>query len=174
MKRALFIIVAAWLFTVSMARAQTPRAADPSSAAVMARFDRRIVKEFREAWRRAGNGTTAVEAVILLVRDAAGNCKVISIPATNENRQMTFQWQPGTIAIIHTHPNRNDPGPSPADVQIADRFHVPMFTLTIKGMYLYDPATKAVSRVQPGIDWMEEAKWARYAPMLARQLATHQ
>jgi hypothetical protein len=46
-----------------------------------------------------------------------------------------------------------------------------MFTLTVKGMFLYDPATKAVSRVQPGIDWMDEAKWtrdapARYAPTL--------
>ena len=39
-------------------------------------------------------------------------------------------------------------------------------------MFLYDPATNVVSRVQPGVDWMDEAKWtrdalARYAPTLA-------
>ena len=58
--------------------------------------------------------------------------------------------------------------------EIAERFHVPMFTLTIKGMFLYDPATKVIRMVQPGIDWMDAAKWTRYAPVMAAQPAGRQ
>ncbi len=130
-----------------------------------------IVKVFRAAWQRAGGGTIQVEAVVLIVRNADGSCRTILPHSTNEYRRLTFQWQPGTIAILHTHPNHNDPKPSPADMEIADRFRVPMFTLTISGMFLYDPMTKVISRVQAGVDWLEQAKWARYAPVMAWQLA---
>jgi hypothetical protein len=139
----------------------------------MAQFDPPIVKAFADAWQRAAGGTIAVEAVVLIVRNADGTCKAVSPQATNEYRRLTFQWQPGTVAILHTHPNSNSPKPSPTDMELADRFRVPMFTLTLKGMFLYDPTTRAISRVQPGVDWMEASKWTRYAPVMAQQLAAH-
>jgi len=175
MKRVLFMTMAALLFTTSVGGAQTLHDADQTSAAaVMSRFDRGIVKAFREAWQRAAIGTLAIEAVVLILRNADGSCKATLPQPTNENRRLTFHWQPGTIAVVHTHPNSNSPRPSPADIEIAERFHVPMFTLTIKGMFLYDPATKVISMVQPGIDWMDEAKWTRYAPVMAAQPAGRQ
>ena len=175
MKRVLCIMIAL-LLMASATRAQALRdSADQSSAAaVMAQFDREIVKAFREAWQRAAIGTIAIEAVVLILRNADGSCKATLPQPTNENRRLTFYWQPGTIAVVHTHPNSNSPRPSPADIEIAERFHVPMFTLTIKGMFLYDPATKVISMVQPGIDWMDAAKWTRYAPVMAAQPAGRQ
>lgn len=177
MKRAPFLILVALLCLASATRAQTQsgvtaHAEAASAATVLSSFDAGILKAFREAWQRAAAGTLEVEAVVLIVRNADGSCKAVSPLSTNQYRRLTFQWQPGTVAIVHTHPNSNNPKPSPADMELAERFRVPMFTLTIKGMFLYDPATKAVSRVQAGVDWLESAKWARYAPVMARQLAT--
>jgi hypothetical protein len=45
------------------------------------------------------------------------------------------------IAVVHTHPNMANPEPRGPDLLIADEFQVPMFTITLAGMYLYDPAT---------------------------------
>jgi hypothetical protein len=169
-------MLAALLCGASAARAQTrgdvAASADAvSAAAVISQFDARIVKTFAETWQRAGGGTRKVEAAVLIVRSADGSCKAVATEATNEYRRLTFRWQPGTIAIVHTHPNGDDPKPSLTDVALAERFRVPIFTLTLKGMFLYDPATRAVSRVQQGIDWMDYSRWSRDAPVMARRLA---
>jgi len=133
-----------------------------STADVMSRFDREMVKAFRAAWRNAGNGLTAVEAVILIIRKADGSCKAVLPDPKGQHYRFTFRLQPGTIAVVHTHPNDSDPRPATADIEIAERFQVPMFTLTIRGMFLYDPTTKVTSRVQGGKDWLISSKWARY------------
>ena len=187
MNRARFLILIALLCTASATHAQTQSnatasanaasangsapAARTSVAAVLSSFDNDIVKAFREAWQRAAAGNLPVEAVVLVVRNADGSCKAVSPRGTNEYRHLTFQWQPGTVAIVHTHPNSNNPKPSATDIELADRFRVPMFTLTISGMFLYDPTTKAISRVQAGVDWLEQSRWTRYAPMMAQQMA---
>lgn len=143
----------------------------PGGATLLLLFDRDIVKGLNEAWQRASAGTTLLEAVVLIVRSADGSCNAILPAPTNESRRFTFRWQPGTVAILHTHPNRSDPRPHAADVAIADRLRVPMFTLTVKGMFLYDPAKKTLSKVHDGVDWLDYSKWRRYAPPAAPQLA---
>ena len=110
MKRAHILMLAALLCGASAARAQTrgdvAASADAvSAAAVISQFDARIVKTFAEIWQRAGGGTRKVEAAVLIVRSADGSCKAVATEATNEYRRLTFRWQPGTIAIVHTHPN---------------------------------------------------------------------
>jgi hypothetical protein len=54
-----------------------------------------------------------------------------------------------------------DPKPNGQDLQLADKFGVPVFTLTQRGMYVYDPATKKVTRIQEGLDWLESSKWRK-------------
>jgi hypothetical protein len=186
MKRVLLMMGIASLFSASVAPAQTLRevaaapagahdakAASPASGAtVMSMFDRSIVKGFNEAWQRTAAGTALLEAVVLVVRNPDGSYKAVLPKTTREYRQFTFRWQPGTVAVVHTHPNHSDPKPQPADIEIAERFQVLMFTLTLRGMFLYDPATKVISKVQEGIDWLDYSKWKRYATATASQLAS--
>ncbi len=81
--------------------------------------------------------------------------------ATNENRQFTFSWHPATIAIVHTHPNASDPKPQDEDIAVADRHHVPIFTITSRGMYVYDPGTRKLSKVMSNLDWLEVSNWRK-------------
>src|SRR2546423_11473653 len=99
MKRVLCIMIAL-LLMASATRAQALRdSADQSSAAaVMAQFDREIVKAFREAWQRAAIGTIGIEAVVLILRNADGSCKATFPHPTTENPRLTFHWQPATLA----------------------------------------------------------------------------
>lgn len=167
----------AWFLSAEVTSAQTLRdeaaagaheakglSANPKTiaASVMSLFDKDVVKAFRAAWYHAGKGLKPVEAVVLIIRKADGSCKAVLLDPTRQHYRFTFRWQPGTIAIVHTHPNDSIPGPAVADIDIAERFQVPMFTLTVTGMFLYDPTTNVTSRVQNGIDWLVNSKWARY------------
>lgn len=126
---------------------------------VISKFDRNVIKEFSKAWQNSGNGTTEVESVILILRMVDGSYQARSQGTTNEHRSFTFRWHPGAVAIVHTHPNNASPKPQEADCQIADKYGVPIFTLTLKGMYVYDPLTKKTTRVREGLDWLEASSW---------------
>ena len=63
------------------------------------------------------------------------------------------------IAVVHTHPNGVDPKPAGHDLRLADRFGVPVFTITQRGMYVYDPELKKTSMVQDGLDWLDSSRW---------------
>ena len=177
MKRILLMMMMMGLFSVG-APTQTLRdvaatSGAPSSNAdisnspvsakvLMGQFSKDIVKAFRAAWYHAAKGSASVEAVVLIIRKADGSCVAVLPEPTRQHYQFSFNWMPGTIAVIHTHPNDYNPRPAEADIAIADRFRVPMFTLTSTGMFLYDPTTKITSRVQDGTDWLINSKWARY------------
>lgn len=126
---------------------------------VVSKFDRDIIKKFGEAWRYSGNGTTDSESVVLIFRMIDGRYTARNLGITNEHRSFTFRWHPGAIAIVHTHPNNSSPKPQLADCQIADKYGIPVFTLTLSGMFVYDPYTKQITRVQDGLNWLELSKW---------------
>jgi hypothetical protein len=98
-----------------------------SADRAIARFDGQVVQAFSTAWRRSGNGTASLEAVVLILRMADGSYVAREMGSTNEYKRFTFRWQPGAIAIIHTHPNRSDPKPCDDDIAIARKYNVPMF-----------------------------------------------
>jgi hypothetical protein len=128
---------------------------------VISKFDRNIIKEFNKAWQLCGNGMTASESVVLIFRMIDGRYTARSLAPTNENRSFTFKWHPGAIAIVHTHPNNASPKPQEADCKIADKYGVPIFTITRTGMYVYDPYTKKITIVQDGLNWLEPSSWLR-------------
>jgi len=128
---------------------------------VLSKFDDRVVDKFREAWRSSGNGTTTQERVLLILRMVDGSYSARSMGSTNEYKSFTFPWHPGAVAIVHTHPNSSSPKPQPADMQVADKLHVLMFTITSRGMYLYDPSTKMITKIQEGLDWLDASSWAK-------------
>jgi hypothetical protein len=128
---------------------------------VISKFDRDMVKEFSVAWQQSGNGTTDQESVVLILKTISGRYVARSLGPTNEHRSFTFAWHPGAVAIVHTHPNNASPKPQRADCKIADKYGVPIFTITIKGMYVYDPYTKKTTMILDGLKWLEVASWHR-------------
>jgi hypothetical protein len=132
---------------------------DRSSRFVISRFDRKMIGEFNHAWIRAGDGTAANESVVLILRMVGGGYGARSLGTTNQNRAFTFGWHPGTVAIVHTHPNGSDPRPQGEDISVADKYRVPVFTITSRGMFVYDPTTKTTSLVKPNLDWLDPSKW---------------
>jgi hypothetical protein len=128
---------------------------------VLSKFDDRVVDKFREAWRSCGNGTTTQERVLLILRMGDGSYSARSMGTTNEYKSFSFPWHPGAVAIVHTHPNISSPKPQSADMQVAEKFGVLMFTITSRGMYLYDPSTKGITKIQEGLDWLQTSSWEK-------------
>lgn len=117
-------------------------------------IDQAIVKEFGKAWRLSGDGTNGREGVVLIFRMADGSYTGKLQRFTNQHKKATFRWEPAAIAIVHTHPNSCDPKPAEQDKQVAEKYGIPNFTITLRGMYVYDPVTKKTSKVLDGLDWL--------------------
>lgn len=127
----------------------------------ISKFDNGIVKAFEKAWERSGNGSSPYEGVVLILRMADGSFSGRDMGATNEYRRFTFGWHPAAIAIVHTHPNGTDPKPCGEDLVAANKYGVPIFTITNRGMYVYDPGTRKTSKVMKDLDWLDQANWRK-------------
>jgi hypothetical protein len=132
---------------------------DRSAHFVISTFDRGMIDAFGLAWSVAGGGTGSAEGVVLILRMAGGGYSARSMGFSNEYKAFTFSWHPATIAIIHTHPNKSSAWPEGEDLNVADRYGVPVFTITNRGMYVYDPVTRRTSKVKDGLDWLDASKW---------------
>ena len=134
---------------------------------VLSTFDRSVVGKFREAWHRVGNGALPTESVVLILRMRDGSFDTFMPSPTNEYKRFTFAWRPATIAIVHTHPNSSTATPEGGDLDLADKYKVPIFTLTSRGMFVYDPATRKTTRVLDGVEWGDDAAWQQLHARLA-------
>ncbi len=118
-----------------------------------------VIKGFGEAWRQSGSGTSHVEGFLLILRDKDGGYVPKVMGRTNEYQRFTFAWQPDIVAIVHTHPNHIDPRPAYEDMRVADRCGVPIITITVRGMFIYDPHTKKTSKIKDGLGWLDRKNW---------------
>jgi hypothetical protein len=149
------------------AQAQTPKIAAASASRhfrvssnnTRTSIDRGLIEEFDEAWQLSGDGTSGREGVVLIFRMYDGSYQGKSQGLCNEYMKSTFRWNPAAIAIVHTHPNNCDPRPSANDRRVAEEYHVRIFTITLSGMYEYDPATKKTSKVLNGLAWLDLASY---------------
>ena len=130
-----------------------------SAPFVISTIDGPMIDVFARAWRGAGSGTVTSESVVLILRMAHGGYSARSMGFSNEYKSFTFPWHPGAVAIVHTHPNDSSPRPQKQDIGVADKYRVPIFTITIRGMYVYDPGTKTTSKVKNGLDWLNPSEW---------------
>lgn len=117
--------------------------------------DEGLLKEFEKAWRASGAGVNPYESVVLIFRQADGSFSGRSQGFSNEYHKFSFKWIFNALAIVHTHPDASDPKPGEQDKRVADKYCVPNFTITRRGMYVYDPATKKTSKVFNGLDWLK-------------------
>lgn len=129
------------------------------TAFIISKIDDAVAREFQEAWRASRNGSDGSEGLVLVYPTRDGSILARSQGKSQEQKHFTFSWAVNIIAVVHTHPNDVDPRPLEADLRLADRFGVPVFTITRRGMYVYDPDTKKISILQEGLDWLESAKW---------------
>jgi hypothetical protein len=144
--------------------AQTkPKSNNGQTAALVVKIDEAVVEEFKKAWRVSLAGAGEIEGVVLLYRKPDGTVIARSQGQTNQRRRFTINWNSEVIAIVHTHPNNCNAQPEGGDLEIADRLGIPVFTITNRGMYVYDPGTKKISKVQDGMDWLDAEKWNRGA-----------
>jgi len=147
---------------VEEARAHANRAVLPRGADfAISKFDKQMVEAFGKAWRRSGNGSLPLEGVVLILRMADGGYSGREMGSTNEHRRFSFRWHPATIAIVHTHPNASDPKPQDEDIVVANKYQVPVFTITSRGMYVYDPGTRKLGKVMSNLNWLDVSNWSK-------------
>jgi hypothetical protein len=125
----------------------------------LAKIDRAVVTQFRKAWASAGLGNKNIEVVILIRRNRDGSYRADMDNTDKRHRSAHFAWSPSIIAVFHTHPNRASEKPSVADRKLADRFRVPIYTLTSRGIWVYDPAIRKTSRIIDGVRWLSSQNW---------------
>jgi len=127
-----------------------------------------VIQEFVKAWRAAGLGEWNTERAILLFCKVDGSLVAEGQGSTNQFARLSVRWNPAAIAIVHTHRNQDDAEPSRPDKEVANKLGVPIFTITSRGMYVYDPEMKRVSKVQDGLDWRDPSKWSTdLSPVIA-------
>jgi hypothetical protein len=131
----------------------------PTGAVTRAESINRIANQFLRAWYSSAAGTNGREGVVLIFRKPDGSYTGELQPFTNEYVRATFAWNPAAVAIAHTHPNSSDPEPSRHDKKLADKFGVPIFTITQTGLYEYEPATKKTTKVMNGLDWANASNY---------------
>ena len=161
--------------SIDFADAKNPSAksnrirAEQSADCLLARINEGVIRHFGIAWHRSGGGSLDIEGLVLIFRNPDGSYRAEEKGRTNQFRQFTFKWDPDAIAIVHTHPNNRNPRPQEMDIRIADSRGVLMFTITRNGMFMYDPATKRITKVKDGLDWLEPSMWVQDSRLARNQ-----
>jgi hypothetical protein len=119
------------------------------------------IPEVRDAlakmWQSTSNGTTGAESSVVLHGLKADGSPIMRVPPnTNQHDSETFSIAPGDKALYHVHPEHTDPKPSDADMKIADRYGIDMYSLSSQGLYKYSKGMKAPQLVESGLDWLSK------------------
>jgi hypothetical protein len=126
------------------------------------KVDDDLLRQFKKAWAVSKAGFDSCEGLVVIFLMQDGRYVGHTPGSTNEFEQVSFKWDPATIAIVHTHPNLINPRPSRVDQLAAEKLGIPIFTITSRGMYVYNPTTMQTTRVMDDLDWLEGSKWAKW------------
>lgn len=126
-----------------------------------------LLKAFSAAWQSAGDGTSDEERAVLIFKTREGHYIARLTRPCRGFRHTSFRWDPQAVAIVHTHPNHVGPMPSEQDEMVARKYAVPIFTITSRGMFVYNPLTRRTTKVLDGIEWLSLSKWT---PQIHHQL----
>ena len=135
---------------------------------IQSHMNPQVIQEFNKAWQAAGLGIRNTERAVLIFRKTDGSLVAEGQGSTNQFASLSVRWNPAAIAIVHTHRNNDGAEPSPPDKEVANKLGVPIFTITSRGMYVYDPEMKRVVKMQDGLDWLDASKWTTdHSPVIA-------
>ncbi|HJZ69001.1 MAG TPA: hypothetical protein VKF81_12820, partial [Blastocatellia bacterium] len=136
MKASLIVFGLIWSALVIDVNGQNPAGRSNAESFDPSRIDASVVDQFYLAWRCSGFGTSDSEALVLVFRKPDGSYLADYQGCSNEFARYRFAWKPGIIAIVHTHRDVDDAKPSSQDQSVANRFRVPIVTLTRRGMFV--------------------------------------
>jgi hypothetical protein len=114
-----------------------------------------VLAQMAQMWQHQQNGNTRTESTMVLhSRRPDGTPIIRSMPDTADYSRETFGIMPGDTQIIHTHPNVMDARPSQADMDIANKYGVEMYTVSKDGLYRYAPGMKKAELAIQGTDFL--------------------
>lgn len=115
-----------------------------------------VIKASERAWMSSQNGTARFESGFAVTQQQGGPMSIVKLPHTNEEDRITFTVPRFSIAIFHTHRNVRAAPPSPADITLADKYSIPVYTLTNRGLWKYPPGgPKPTKPLRPNQDWLK-------------------
>jgi hypothetical protein len=127
---------------------------DPPERAIPIYCEPDVIHAMKTAWGQSQNGKSGVEAGFR-VDGSPTTYTVVPTPFTNQQMAQKMTITDSTFAIFHVHPDKGDPRPSDNDKNIGNAHGIEMFTITSRGLFLYDPADNATMRLRDGLDWMK-------------------
>ena len=94
----------------------------------------------------------------VVVREPDGNLQCVLWPTSGQYEAQAFRGvvPDNVVAIVHTHPPRMDPRPSPGDIKAAQRLGLAIYVLTRHGIYAADPSGAVVPVIERP-DWITAA-----------------
>ena len=108
----------------------------------------RVQQGMKDAWMKAQNGEAAGgEEAGFFINGSPSAYSIVPHQQTNQTMAITTSIQPNASAEIHVHPNHGIAEPSDNDRKVADHHKIPVYTLSNRGVYKYDPTTKTTSRL---------------------------
>lgn len=128
-----------------------------------ARADAFLHASFVRVLETAGRGLTPTEEAAWVVVGPGGRSALVPWPRSSRHRGQSWGRRPpeGAVALLHTHPADGNPRPSERDRRAARLLGLPVYTISVWGVFRADPdgAVVAVSSPawQPSIDWQVAA-----------------
>lgn len=147
-----------------------PTLAQPSAEDLIRRLHPSAAAEFRVAWAWSHAGAARTESVVLVSLGADGRLYAKAHPSGNQHHRSIVSIHSGVGAIFHSHPNSCDPTPSLRDRRLADRLKIPIGTLTRRGLFVYDPATRRTTLLMRRLEWLDADRWSAVGMKTATKL----
>ena len=121
------------------------------------------------SWGLAG----PYERAAFVVESGDGTLRCVPWPATHGYLSEHFHgvFPEGTVAIVHTHP-ADRPQPSGHDIQEAARIGLPIYVLSIEGVYKANVEDWHVQRLARGRSWLEIPKAVATKPAATARSAS--
>ena len=97
-----------------------------------------VWKAITRAFELSGSGATNVEVGFGVIRNDDGGIETTAV-TRGESGMWRATLPASTVAIFHTHRNAVSPRPSDQDEQEADRLQKPIYVISSRGLWVYEP-----------------------------------
>jgi predicted transcriptional regulator YdeE len=104
-----------------------------------------VWKAITRAFELSGSGTMNVEVGFGVIQNNDGGFETTAV-TRGESGMWRATLPASTVAIFHTHRNAVSPRPSEQDTQEADRLQRPIYVISNRGLWVYEPEPNTGSK----------------------------
>lgn len=104
-----------------------------------------VWKAITRAFELSGSGTMNVEVGFGVIQNNDGSFETTAV-TRGESGMWRATLPASTVAIFHTHRNAVSPRPSEQDTQEADRLQTPIYVISNRGLWVYEPEPNTGSK----------------------------